>query len=103
MKNVFIILLSLFLIYPVSINSPSSLRSTVTGTVVDENQTPIMGATVRKTGTTVGTTTDLDGNFYLDCTIPCTLVISYIGYETQHVYVYAAGYIGTIQMKPSVL
>ena len=38
---------------------------TVQGTVIDEDGNPLMGATVLIKGTTIGTATDLDGNFSL--------------------------------------
>lgn len=58
---------------------------TVTGVVKDaESGTPIPGATVIQQGTTIGTTTDIDGNFSLTATSPnANLEISFIGYRTQ--------------------
>lgn len=60
----------------------------VTGTVVDGDNVPLIGATVTIKDSNVGTITDVDGNFSID--IPSdenTLVISYTGYETQEVSV----------------
>lgn len=60
----------------------------VTGTVVDANEVPLIGATVIVKNTTVGTVTDVDGNFTI--TVPSdesTIVISYTGYETKEVLV----------------
>ncbi len=37
---------------------------TVKGTVLDANSEPIIGASVLMKGTTNGTITDIDGNFY---------------------------------------
>ncbi len=48
---------------------------------------PVIGATVLVKGTTIGTSTDLDGNFVIK-NIPATaskLVISYVGMHTQEV------------------
>lgn len=61
---------------------PSS--RTVQGTVVDSSSLPIPGASVFVKGTTIGTVTDLDGNFTL--TVPGEmlggrLVFSSIGYQ----------------------
>ncbi len=58
----------------------------VSGVVVDEHGTAIVGAAIQVKGTTLGTISDYDGNFYL--TVPqeaTTLVVSYIGMQTQEV------------------
>ena len=56
----------------------------ITGSVVDANGEPIIGANVVVKGTTNGTITDLDGAFTLDVSGNggIVLVISYIGYNT---------------------
>ena len=60
--------------------------SKVTGVVTsEEDGLPIVGASVLVKGTTVGTVTDLDGNFTLT-NVPSsakTLVVSFIGLQTQ--------------------
>ena len=62
--------------------------SKVTGHVTsDEDGLPVVGASVLVEGTTVGTVTDIDGNFTLT-NVPSsakTLVISFIGFQTQKV------------------
>ncbi len=55
------------------------------GVVTDSNGETVIGATVMVKGTTIGTVTDLDGNFQLDAAPGSTLVISYLGYETQEI------------------
>ena len=55
----------------------------ITGTVVDEFDEGVIGATVKEKGTSNGTATDLDGNFKLKVKAGTTLVFSYIGYEKQ--------------------
>ena len=57
----------------------------ITGTIVDDNGEPVIGANVSVKGTTTGTITDIDGNFSLDAMSGATLLISYIGYETQEI------------------
>ena len=59
----------------------------ITGTVLDDDGTPLPGASIVKKGTTTGTTTDFDGNFTLDVVMGDTLVVSYIGFETKEVTV----------------
>jgi TonB-linked SusC/RagA family outer membrane protein len=60
----------------------------VTGSVTDAAGEPVIGVNVVVKGTTIGTTTDADGNFTLN--IPnsdAVLVFSYIGYATQEIRV----------------
>ena len=61
--------------------------ATVSGTVMDDQGIPVIGATVYlKDNSGVGTTTDLDGKFSLDVpNAQGTLVISFVGYKTQEV------------------
>ena len=60
--------------------------SKVTGNVTsEEDGLPVVGASVFVKGTTVGTVTDIDGNFTLT-NVPSpagTLVVSFIGLQTQ--------------------
>ena len=58
----------------------------ITGSVVDA-QGPVIGASVVEKGTTNGTVTDFDGNFSLSVKTGATIVISFIGYETQEIKV----------------
>ena len=59
----------------------------ITGTIKDENGESVIGANVSVKGTTTGTITDIDGNFSLEAQQGATLLISYIGYETQEITV----------------
>ena len=58
-------------------------QTEVTGTVVDDLGEGVIGATVKEKGTANGAATDFDGNFKLKVKAGATLVISYIGYQTQ--------------------
>ena len=61
---------------------------TVKGRVVDTAGESVIGASVLVTGTTIGTITDLDGNFLLSNVDPkASLEVSYIGYKTLQVKV----------------
>ena len=55
------------------------------GMVIDEQNEPVIGATIKVDGTTTGAVTDLDGNFTIEAGKDATLSISYIGYSTQQV------------------
>ena len=55
-------------------------QTTVSGTIMDADYNePLIGANVIITGTTIGTSTDLDGNFSLtsDRPLPWDLEVSY--------------------------
>ncbi|MBQ4914585.1 TonB-dependent receptor [Maribacter sp. MMG018] len=61
-------------------------RQKVTGSVLDQNGVPLPGASIVAKGTTVGTSTDFDGNFTLNAPKDATiLVASYIGYTSKEV------------------
>jgi Outer membrane receptor proteins, mostly Fe transport len=60
----------------------------VSGTVTDANDgMGIPGVSVVVKGTTVGTTTDIDGNYMLNVDANSTLVYSFVGYKTQEILV----------------
>ena len=52
---------------------------------IADSQGPLIGATVMEKGTNNGTVTDFNGNFTLSVKSGATLVISYVGYESQEV------------------
>jgi len=63
-------------------------QKTVTGTVtVSETGEPLIGATVMVKGTTLGTTTNIDGQYSLSVSKDQTLVFSFIGFISQEVLV----------------
>ena len=82
MKNI------LFFVLAILLSSRVVAQETpVTGVILDDkNGDPIIGASVLVKGTSVGTVSDLDGNFRI---VPPAgkkvLVISSIGYKTQEV------------------
>ncbi|WP_321309065.1 TonB-dependent receptor [Marinifilum fragile] len=60
----------------------------VSGTVTDANDgMGIPGVSVVVKGTTIGTTTDIDGNYTLKVDANSTLVFSFVGYKTQEILV----------------
>jgi TonB-linked SusC/RagA family outer membrane protein len=62
-------------------------QSTVKGTVNDEAGEPIIGATVKVQGSSVGAITDFNGNFSVEAPSNATLNISYVGYVPQNIKV----------------
>ncbi len=63
----------------------SAQQVNVNGIVKDATGETVIGASVMVKGTKTGTVTDFDGKFHVECTPGATLVISYIGYQTQEV------------------
>lgn len=81
-------LLMMLFMLSFSISQVFAQASSVKGLVIsEEDGLPVIGASVLVKGTTIGTITDFEGNFVLSG-IPeenKTLVISYIGMQTQEV------------------
>lgn len=65
----------------------ANAQSTVTGTVTDQAGEPLIGASVMVPGTTVGTSTDVDGNFKINVAQGKKIRVSYVGYITKEVVV----------------
>jgi hypothetical protein len=78
--------------------STTAWAQTVSGTVTDENNQPLPGATVIVQGTTTGTSTDFDGKYQINATQGQTLVFSYVGYATQNVVVNNATHDVSLQL-----
>jgi TonB-linked SusC/RagA family outer membrane protein len=57
----------------------------VTGTVLDMNSEPVIGASIVEKGTANGAASDADGKFALTVGNDATLQIAYIGYITQEI------------------
>ena len=72
---------------------------TVTGTVVDEQDLPLAGASVIVAGTNTGEITDLDGKFSIKVKKGTKLVISYIGYKEQELMAIGQNNV-TIKLQP---
>ncbi|KAA6300269.1 MAG: TonB-dependent receptor SusC [Candidatus Ordinivivax streblomastigis] len=60
-------------------------QNKIIGNVIDSNGEPIIGAGVKVKGTGIGTITNVEGNFELNAETIGTLVISYLGLETQEI------------------
>lgn len=80
--------LAFFGLFFLFLSNVSFAQVTVTGKVTDgDNNEPLMMAPIAIKGKTVGTNTDFDGNFTLntDVELPFTIVITYVGLESQEV------------------
>ncbi len=80
-------LCSLFILFMMTglCETATAQNITATGKVVDKNQEPLIGATVRIVGAQGGTITGMDGDFSLSCPSNSTLEISFVGYISQKV------------------
>ena len=71
----------------------------VKGVVLDDNGDPVIGASVKVSGSKTGTVTDIDGNFTLPVSGDnATVEVSYLGYDTQRATV-RSGQQATIRMQ----
>lgn len=71
----------------------------ISGTVTDENNQPLPGASVQVKGTTNGITTDINGKYSLSAEQGSTIIFSFIGYTSQSVVVSSNPTVN-IQLKP---
>lgn len=85
MKRKLVMFLILFFVWVGFIIAQTQVR----GIVVDEAGEPIIGATIQVKGTSQGTVSDMDGSFGLSAPAGGTLVISYVGMQSQEVPVSA--------------
>ena len=112
MKYSYIILIGLLALAPatyaevngnagqLSINQTNNI--TVKGKIVDEKGESLIGATVQQKGTTNGVITDADGNFSLTVPSDASLVVSFVGYLTQEVFVGGKADFGIITLDSDI-
>jgi len=65
----------------------SAQQQSISGTVTDEKNEPLIGASILVKGTTTGTVTDVDGRYTVQASPTDVLILSYIGYVSQEVTV----------------
>lgn len=75
----------LCMMFAVTATAQNTLQ--VKGVVKDKNGETVIGANVQEKGTTNGTITDFNGEFQLNVTSDATLVVSFIGYQTEEIKV----------------
>ncbi|MDX1829590.1 MAG: TonB-dependent receptor [Lutibacter sp.] len=77
-------------------------QTKLTGTIVDETNQPLPGASVVLKGATSGTSSDFDGKFTFETKVSNgTIVVSFVGYETKNLDFSGSKDFGTITLKPS--
>ncbi|WMN07737.1 carboxypeptidase-like regulatory domain-containing protein [Marivirga arenosa] len=81
-RKAFIILFCLLSCYSTSI-----LAQQISGKVLDENQEPLLGASVYIDGTTIGDISDIKGefSFEIDKEINAVLIVSFVGYQKVYI------------------
>lgn len=79
----------------------SFAQTTVKGKVTDNTGQPLPGANIIIEGTTVGTSSDFDGNYSIttDANPPFNIVISYTGFESQTIEITTNNQTVDVEMK----
>ncbi len=68
-------------------STAQAAAGSINGTVVDSEGEPVIGATVMVKGTTIGTATDIDGQFHIKAAPGQEVIIKGFGYETATIKV----------------
>ncbi len=99
MKKLYLLLMVFFFSL-----SMTFAQRTITGNVVDDAGIAVIGANVLVKGTTIGSITDVDGNFSINVPDDAqVLVVSYTGYQTQEISLDGRTNIGVILSEGNVL
>ncbi|SFU56353.1 TonB-linked outer membrane protein, SusC/RagA family [Pustulibacterium marinum] len=78
--------LCFMILIPMGINAQIQVKKTIEGVVTDHEGIPLPGASVVEGETTNGVSTDFDGHFSIQvANSESVLVISFVGYQTQHI------------------
>ena len=84
-------LLILFSLFPLLLLGQENLNGTIYDSSQDNSKQPLFGANLIWLGTTVGTSTDIDGNFSLPLVDSTNnLIISYVGFKTDTLVITSA-------------
>jgi len=78
-----LLLLALCAIFSIQLSAQN--QKMISGNITDEQGESVIGASVFIKGTTVGTVSDIDGNFSLEVPESAVITISYIGYHPQDI------------------
>lgn len=99
LMNIFRKTISVLVFVLCAIAAVAQDRITVTGTVLDETDAPMIGAGVQELGTNNGVVTDIDGHFSIEVPATATLAFNYISYKTQEIRVNGKAVIN-VTMEP---
>ena len=92
-KRMMLLVLFMALLAPMSVWAQNIQ---LTGVVTDTSKEPIIGASVVEKGTTNGVITDYEGKFTLNVSSNATIIISYVGFQTQEIAINGKTHIETI-------
>lgn len=81
--NIFSLCLSTLLAFLLVFQAQAQNSQTFNGVVVDENNEPVIGASIKVLDTNTGTITDLDGKFTVSVPANGKIEITYLGYLPQ--------------------
>jgi len=97
----------LLLMVGLSLWFTAAAQTVVTGTIVDESDQPLIGATIIVPGTTQGTSSDLNGTFSLQAKKGAEEIqISYLNYKTTTLKISTSALrqaLGTIKLQPEAI
>jgi len=94
---------SVLLVALMLLSFAASAQFTVTGTVTDASDQPLIGVSIVVKGTSQGTVTDFDGKFRLE--VPSneeTLMFSYTGFKTEEVVVTPGENVINLEMSEDI-
>ncbi|OHX63802.1 SusC/RagA family TonB-linked outer membrane protein [Flammeovirga pacifica] len=101
MKIILQLLFTVLLIGTVLPSYGQDKATIISGTILDENESPLPGVTITIKGTSKGIISDVNGSFKLDVMNTDVLVFSSIGNETQEITVGTQTTL-SVTMKPSL-
>lgn len=81
--NIFRLCLGMLMTFMIMSSTLAQTTTTYNGVVVDINNEPLIGASVKIAGTKTGTITDIEGRFSIRVPEKGKVEISYLGYVTQ--------------------
>lgn len=86
-----------------AIDASAQSKTTIQGNIADETKEPLIGVTVGVKGTTIGTMSDIDGNYTIQVDDPqaTTLVFTYMGFQKQEIAVKGRNVINIVMKADS--
>jgi len=81
-------------------SSYSVAQKMISGNILDQDNFPVIGAAIYVKGTTIGTITDVDGNYSLSIPDDAkSIEVKYLGYTSQNISVIDGNYQNIILME----
>lgn len=78
-------------------------EQTITGTVTDATENPLIGVTVSIVGTNTGTITDIDGKYSIKANAGQTLDFSYVGMKAQQIKVGSSKNVNVMMVEDATM